>query len=369
MDLKIFTPAPDQPPPFESAGIIGWLKENLFSTKANGILTIIALIFLWKTLPPLISWAFIDATWSMSPSSIPGDKTGACWTFIFVKFRVLMLGLYPENLIWRPVLAFFIFTAACLATGFRILKPRMLALTWLLLPLPIFFLINGGLGLAKVEQSLWGGLMLSTGLAAVGIIWSIPIGILLALGRRSTLPVVKAMSVAAIECIRGVPLITILFMASVMLPIFLPRDMNINNLLRVQIGIILFSSAYIAEVVRGGLQAMDRGQYEAAESLGLNYFQMMRMIILPQALKIVIPPTVGILISAFKDTSLVVIIALYDILNTTKSVLSEPEWTGFSTEAYIFIAMIFYVCCFSMSQYSRRIEKQLEYKHTPNQES
>ncbi|MBT8329286.1 MAG: amino acid ABC transporter permease, partial [Desulfofustis sp.] len=219
-----------------------------------------------------------------------------------------------------------------------------------------------------VESTKWSGLPLTLLLSFFGILASYPLGVVLALGRQSQMPIIKALCVVYIEMIRGVPLITMLFMSSVMFPLFLPEGVTIDKVLRAQAAIILFTAAYIAEVVRGGLQAMDRGQYEAAESLGLNYFQMMRMIILPQALKIVIPPTVGILISAFKDTSLVVIIALYDILNTTKSILSEPEWTGFSTEAYMFIAMIYYICCFSMSQYSRRIEKQLEYKHTPNQE-
>ena len=224
-------------------------------------------------------------------------------------------------------------------------------------------------GLTPVDSADWGGLPLTLLLSVFGLTAAYPLGILLALGRQSRMPAIKSLCIVYIELIRGVPLITLLFMSSVVFPLFLPEGMTVDKILRAQVAIILFTAAYIAEVVRGGLQAIPRGQYEAAESLGLNYFQMMRMIILPQALKIVIPPTVGILISAFKDTSLVVIIALYDILNTTKSVLSEPEWTGFSTEAYIFIAMIYYICCFSMSQYSRKIEKELEYKHTAPEKS
>jgi len=251
-ELHVFKPMPDLPAPLVYVGIIGWLKENLFSSKINSLLTVAALIFLWKTIPPLISWAIIDATWTFSSHPCPTEKTGACWTFIFVKFRVLMLGLYPEQFLWRPILAFAIFVLVCALTIFRMIQTRFLITFWFFLPLPLFFLINGGMGLETVDQSLWGGLMLSAGLAAIGIIMSIPIGILLALGRRSKLVVVKSLCIGMIESIRGVPLITILFMASVMLPIFLPQGMNINNLLRVQIGIILFSSAYIAEVVRGG---------------------------------------------------------------------------------------------------------------------
>ncbi len=357
MDIKIFTPAPAKPPPFESAGVLGWLRENLFSTKTNGLLTLIALAFLWVALPPLISWAVIDATWSLD--QCPKDKTGACWTFIFVKFRVLMLGLYPENLIWRPILAGVIFAATCVLTVFRIISTRGLILIWLIMPLPVFLLINGGMmGLAPVEQSLWGGLMLSTGLAVMGIIWSIPFGILLALGRRSSLPVVRAMSVATIECIRGVPLITILFMASVMLPIFLPQDMNINNLLRVQIGIILFSSAYIAEVVRGGLQAISPGQTEAAESLGLKSWLVTWLVVLPQALRHVIPSLIGRCVALFKDTSLVIIVGLLDFLGMIKASAQDPEWLGYDAEAYVFCALVYWLICFSMSQYGKSIERR-----------
>ena len=191
---------------------------------------------------------------------------------------------------------------------------------------------------------------------------SYPLGIVLALGRQSKMPAVKSICVVYIELIRGVPLISLLFMSSVMFPLFLPEGVTINKIIRAQMAIILFWAAYIAEVVRGGLQAINKGQYEAAESLGLNYYQKMRLIILPQALKIVIPPSVGILISAFKDTSLVVIIALYDILNTMKSTLAHPEWMGFSTEAYLFVAALYFVLCWAMSNYSRRLEAELDYK-------
>jgi general L-amino acid transport system permease protein len=221
-------------------------------------------------------------------------------------------------------------------------------------------LMRGGIfGLTPVQSDQWGGLPLTLMLSFFGMIAAYPFGVLLALGRRSKMPAVKTICILYIELIRGVPLISLLFMSAVLFPLFFPEGLTVNKIIRAQAAIILFTAAYIAEVVRGGLQAITRGQYEAAESLGLNYVQKMRLIILPQALKIVIPPSVGILISAFKDTSLVVIIALYDVLKTTKSVLANPSWMGFSPEAYLFVAMIYFVCCFAMSNYSRRLEREL----------
>jgi general L-amino acid transport system permease protein len=210
-----------------------------------------------------------------------------------------------------------------------------------------------------VEPGKWSGISLTLLLSLFGLTAAYPLGVVLALGRRSRLPAIKIISVLYIELIRGVPLISMLFMASVMFPLFLPEGITVNKILRAQAAIILFTAAYIAEVVRGGLQAIPRGQYEAAESLGLDYYQKMRLIILPQALKIVIPPTMGILISAFKDTSLVVIIGLFDLLKTTQVTLSNPEWMGFSTEAFLFIAILYFLGCFSMSSFSRRLEKIL----------
>ena len=355
-ELPVFKPQPDLPAPLESVGVIGWLRENLFSSAINSLLTVAALIFLWKTVPPLISWAIIDATWTLSDDPCPAEKTGACWTFIFVKFRVLMFGLYPEQFLWRPFLAFVIFVLVCVLTVFRMLRTGFLITVWFFLPLPLFFLINGGIGLETVEQSLWGGLMLSVGLAAIGIIMSIPMGILLALGRRSQMIIVKSLCVGVIESIRGVPLITILFMASVMLPIFLPQEMNINNLLRVQIGIILFSSAYIAEVVRGGLQAIPQGQIEAADSLGLKNWMVTFFVVLPQALRHVIPSLIGRCVALFKDTSLVIIVGLLDFLVMIKASAQDPEWLGYDAEAYIFCALIYWIICFSMSWYGKSVE-------------
>ena len=357
-EVGVFQPMPDLPAPLESVGIVGWMRENLFSSWINALLTIAAVCFLWEVLPPLFSWAFTDATWGLSTDSCSPEKTGACWTFIFVKFRVLMVGLYPEQFLWRPVAACVLFAFLCAVTIFRLVRVRLLMLLWLLLPLPLFFLINGGAGLDPVEQSLWGGLMLSTGLAVVGIIMSVPFGIFLALGRRSDMVVVKSFSIGIIESIRGVPLITILFMASVMMPIFLPQGMDINNLLRVQIGIILFSSAYIAEVVRGGLQSIPPGQVEAAVSLGLKSWSVTLLVVLPQALRHVIPSLIGRCVALFKDTSLVIIVGLLDFLGMIKASAQDPEWLGYDVEAYVFCALVYWLICFSMSQYGKSVERR-----------
>ena len=353
-------------PPSTEVGVIGWVRHNLFNGVFSSIATIVILAGLIRVMPQFIQWAFIDAAWFTSGQQCK-EVEGACWSVITQNIRFNIFGYYPYAEQWRPLLAMIILIAMLIYSRDWNKWNKRLGYAWLFALFVMGLLMKGGLfGLVPVESTKWSGLPLTLLLSFFGILASYPLGVMLALGRQSRMPIIKSLCVVYIEMIRGVPLITMLFMSSVMFPLFLPEGVTIDKVLRAQAAIILFTAAYIAEVVRGGLQAMDKGQYEAAESLGLNYFQMMRMIILPQALKIVIPPTVGILISAFKDTSLVVIIALYDILNTTKSILSEPEWTGFSTEAYIFIAMIYYVCCFSMSQYSRRIEKELEYKHIDN---
>jgi general L-amino acid transport system permease protein len=237
---------------------------------------------------------------------------------------------------------------------------KPLGYAWIIGLFTMGLLMKGGIfGLPSVESTQWGGLPLTLLLAVFGLTAAYPLGVILALGRRSKMPGVKVLCIVYIELIRGVPLISLLFMSSIIFPLFLPEGVTFNKILRAQVAIILFTAAYIAEVVRGGLQAMSRGQYEAAESLGLNYTLTMRLVILPQALKIVIPPTVSILISAFKDTSLVVIIALFDLLKATQTVLSNPAWMGFSREAYIFIAILYFLGCFSMSNYSRKLEREL----------
>lgn len=351
-----------KPPVFE-VGFVGWIKHHLFNGVFNSILTIVILLAAIKLLPPLIQWAFIDSVWYTSGKECH-QAAGACWSVITKNIRFNIFGYFPYDHQWRPLVAMLLLVAMLVYSSDWKRWNKKLGYAWLLALFIMGTLMKGGIfGLISVESTKWSGLPLTLLLAFFGILVSYPLGVVLALGRQSKMPIIKSLCIFYIEMIRGVPLITMLFMSSVMFPLFLPEGVTIDKVLRAQVAIILFTAAYVAEVVRGGLQAMERGQYEAAESLGLNYNQKMRLVILPQALKIVIPPTVGILISAFKDTSLVVIIALFDFLNTTKSILIEPEWTGFNREAYIFAALIYYIFCFSMSKYSRRIESELEYKY------
>jgi general L-amino acid transport system permease protein len=272
----------------------------------------------------------------------------------------MLFGFYPYDQQWRPLAAMLILFGLLVYSRNRDHWKKPLAYGWILGLFSMGLLMKGGiLGLKPVESTQWGGLPLTLLLAVFGLTAAYPLGVILALGRRSKMAGVKVLCIVYIELIRGVPLISLLFMSSIIFPLFLPEGVTFNKILRAQVAIILFTAAYIAEVVRGGLQAMSRGQYEAAESLGLSYTLTMRLVILPQALKIVIPPTVSILISAFKDTSLVVIIALFDLLKTTQSVLSNPEWMGFSKEAYVFLAILYFLGCFSMSNYSRKLEREL----------
>ncbi|MGD9362160.1 MAG: amino acid ABC transporter permease [Desulfobacterales bacterium] len=347
-------------PPITQVGVVGWIRTNLFKGWLNSILTLITIYCLWKIVPPLIRWAFIDSLWVSSGAECQ-QSDGACWSIIPANIRFITFGFFPYEQQWRPFAAMGLLVALLFYSRNRNHWKKHLVYAWILGLFMMGVLMKGGIfGLTAVESTQWGGLPLTLLLSVFGLTAAYPLGVVLALGRRSKMPVVKTLCVTYIELIRGVPLISLLFMSSVVFPLFLPEGVNINALIRAQVAIILFTAAYIAEVVRGGLQAIPRGQYEAAESLGLNYYLTMRLIVLPQALKIVIPPSVSILISAFKDTSLVVIIALFDFLKTTKTVLNDPQWMGFSAEAYIFAALIYFLCCFFMSNYSRRLERELE---------
>ena len=347
-------------PPVTSVGVIGWIRANLFNGWFNSLLTLTTLYFLWKIVPPLFRWAFIDSVWNTT-GAVCRDVDGACWSIITTNLRFILFGFFPYNQQWRPLIAILLLCSLLFYSRDRNHWNKYLGYAWIIGLAVMGVLMRGGiLGLPGVETSQWGGLPLTLLLSVFGLTAAYPLGILLALGRQTRLPAIRSLCVVYIELIRGVPLISLLFMSSVVFPLFLPEGVTVNKILRAQVAIILFTAAYIAEVVRGGLQGMARGQYEAAESLGLNYYQTMRLIILPQALKIVIPPSVSILISAFKDTSLVVIIALYDLLKTTQAVLGNPEWMGFSAEAYLFVAGIYFVCCFYMSNFSRKLERELD---------
>ena len=347
-------------PPVASKGVVGWARANLFNTWFNSILTLVTLFVLWKTVPPFFRWAIVDSLWFSTGEACRGTE-GACWSVIPANIRFILFGFFPYQLQWRPLLAMVILVVLLFYSRDRRHWNNSLVYAWVAGLFAMGLLMKGGiLGLVEVESTQWGGLPLTLMLSVFGLAAAYPLGVVLALGRQSKMPAVKALCVVYIEMIRGVPLITLLFMSSIVFPLFLPEGVTVNVILRAQVAIIMFTAAYIAEVVRGGLQGMSTGQYEAAESLGLNYYQTMRLVILPQALKIVIPPTVSQLISALKDTSLVVIIALYDLLKTTQSVLSDPSWMAFSSEAYIFVALIYFFCCYFMSSYSRRLEKELD---------
>ena len=355
---------PEEPlaPPTERIGPLRWLKENLFNSPFNAALTLVCLWLLWQIIPPIVEWAILDATWEGNSREACAAAEGACWTFIKVRFHQFLYGFYPLDQRWRVNLAFAILVVGAIPL-FMARFPHKVALAAALLfvyPVVAFYLFHGGaFGLPVVRTALWGGLFLTLVIAGVGIVASLPIGVFLALGRRSEMPVVRMLCIGFIELVRAVPLITVLFMASVMLPLFLPPGVNFDKLLRALVGVALFSSAYMAEVVRGGLQAIPKGQYEAAQALGLGYWKMMGLIVLPQALKIVIPGIVNTFIGLFKDTTLVLIIGLFDLLGIVQAALTDAAWLGFALEGYVFAAFGFWIFCFGMSRYSMRLERRL----------
>lgn len=348
------------PPPNTATGPIAWLRERLFSSPLNILLTVIAVWLILMSVPPFVEWALIQGNISASNAEECRATDGACWAFIREKYRFMLFGFYPYDEQWRPLIAMLILIGLIVSSCMRRFWNLWLPVIWLSGLVLVGVLMWGGIfGLSYVENTSWGGLPLTLILATFGIAFAFPFGIVLALGRRSKMPAIKTLCVMYIELIRGVPLISLLFMSSVMLPLFLPEGLSIDKLLRAQIAIIMFSAAYLAEVVRGGLQAIPKGQFEGADSLGLSYAQKMGLIVLPQALKIVIPPLVSLFIALFKDTSLVVIIGIFDLMQSTKATLADPAWRGFSIEAYIFVAAIYFIFCYSMSKYSKALEDRL----------
>ena len=356
---------PQAPPPLSTSGIIGWLRQNLFSSPLNAVLTILSFYLLYTVLPPLIDWVFLTSVWTGDSNQDCKGIEGACWAIIPNRFGQFIYGFYPEAQRWRVNLTFVLFCLNLLPILSDRIPGRAFAAVFIVAIFPIigYVLMYGAFGLPIVPTNQWGGLMLTLVLASVAILFSLPLGILLALGRRSEMPVISTICIAFIELWRAVPLITVLFMASFMLPLFAPEGVSFNELMRALIGFTMFSSAYMAEVVRGGLQALPKGQNEAAQALGLNYWQSMRLIILPQALKIVIPGIVNTFIGLFKDTSLVSIIGLFDLLLVAKSSVTDAKWLGLEHEAYAFVAVIYFVFCFSMSRYSLWLERKLDTGH------
>jgi len=348
--------------PRRAPAALQWLRSAFFSSLPNTLVTLFLLYIAWKLLPPLLDWGFADAVWSAENARRcrEGAGVGACWAFIADKHRFILFGTYPFDQHWRPALAVIMLLSLYAVSALRVMWQPTLAFIWLAGLAAIGALMWGGVfGLSYVENERWGGLILTLLLSTFGIVLAFPLAILLALGRRSALPLIRLFSVGYIEIVRGVPLISVLFMASVMLPLFLLDGVSIDKLLRAQLAMIFFAAAYLAEVVRGGLQALPRGQDEAAQALGLSYWQRHRFVILPQALRVAIPPMVNTFIGFFKDTSLVTIIGLYDLLTTIRVSVNEPAWTGFAVEAYLFAALAYFAFCFAMSRYSQALEREL----------
>jgi general L-amino acid transport system permease protein len=342
--------------------LVNWTRKNLFSNWHDTLLTFIILFLFYISIPPLLSWMFFDATF-FGTSKKDCSGTGACWVFIQVWLKRFTYGMYPNDQIWRIDLAFIIFffvIGAYFFVNTKIKKILFIFLT-IIFPFLAIFLFHGGLfGLEEVETRVWGGLFLTLFISVFSIIFCFPIGVLLAMGRRSKLPVIRYFSIGFIELWRGVPLITVLFMAAVMFPVFLPSGTNLDKLVRVIIAITLFESAYIAEVIRGGLQAIPKGQYDAANSLGMGYWKSHILIILPQALKIVIPGVANTFIALFKDTPLILVVGLMELLGMVNMAKTNPAWLGLATEGYVFAAIVYFIFCFAMSRYSLRLEKQLK---------
>ena len=363
-------PAAVEPPPPARAGLRGWLFANLLSSPGNVALTLICLAFFAWAVPPLLRFFVIDAVWSgpdrQACLAAPANPTpGACWAFVRVWLNYFVYGFYPAGERWR-VDVFFAGLAFGIAWLAWLNAPRRdLGALYVFVALPIlsYVLLSGApiIGLAAVPTSLWGGILVTIVVASVGIVVSLPLGVVLALGRRSDLPAVKFLAVTFIEIVRGVPLITVLFMASVMLPLFVPERLEPDKLFRALIGVALFASAYMAEVVRGGLNAVPRGQYEAAQALGLTYWRIMALVILPQALRATLPNIVNTFIGLFKDTTLVFIVGIFDFLRTIEAARADPHWATpvTSVTGYAFAALFYFFCCYGMSRYARNVEARL----------
>ena len=363
--------APENPLPFSNARsrkvpggrVIRWLRANLFASITSSVISLLLVALLGKALLSLVQWGFWNAIWS-----VPGDQTGACrsirglgacWAVIPEKYRFILFGTYPFSEQWRPALVCLTFIALFYVSSRRSWWRKELVAVWATALVLIGVLMWGGIaGLTYVSQDRWGGLPVTLILATFGLAFGFPLGIVVALGRRSKLPAIRSLCVLYVELIRGVPLISLLFMASVMFPLFMPDGVNIDKLLRAQIAFVLYAGAYLAEVVRGGLQAIPRGQHDAADALGLSYWKKNGLIILPQAIRHVIPPLVNTFIAFFKDTSLVLIIGIFDLLTTAKTSIIDPAWQPFSIEVYVFVGVIYFLFCFAMSRYSRSLEAQ-----------
>jgi general L-amino acid transport system permease protein len=359
-----------RPPPATMTGALGWLRENLLSSAFNIVLTILIVLLLAWAIPEIVKFLVVDAVWTGNDreaclESVQHREIGACWPFVWERLPYFIYGSYPIPERWR-VDVFFVMLAVGVVWLLWLNAPRRdlgAIYFFLILPVTSFILLTGWstIGLRPVDTVLWGGVLVTIVVAAVGIVFSLPLGILLALGRRSHMPTVRVLSVMFIEFVRGVPLITVLFMASVMLPLFIPEQWSPDKLVRALVGIALFASAYMAEVVRAGLQAIPKGQYEGAMAIGLRYWQIMRLVILPQALRVTIPNIVNTYIGLFKDTTLVFIVGIFDLLRTIEIARIDPKWATpvTSTTGYAVAAIFYLIFCYGMSRYARAMEERL----------
>ncbi|MGB4358892.1 MAG: amino acid ABC transporter permease [Rhodoferax sp.] len=361
MNTTTFQPIAARPAPVNTEGPVAWVKANLLGDWKTTLATLlIGAVLLWLV-PQVLNWAIFKAVWVADYDACRVDGVGACWGVITEKYRIILFGRYPFEEQWRPLIATLLLTSLLVASCMRMFWRAWLPLLWLVVLAAFFALMYGNtLGLTKVETDRWGGLPLTILLASLSLVMSFPLALLIALGRRSNLPAIRSFCTIYVELIRGVPLISVLFMASFMFPLFMPPGVTIDVLVRVLAGITLFAAAYSAEVIRGGLQAVPKGQVEAAATLGLSYWQTQRKIVLPQALAMVVPGIMNNFISTFKDTSLVTIVSLYELTGAMSLALnSDSNWRPFSIEGYVFIALIYFVFCFSMSRYSHWVEKQV----------
>ena len=356
-----FAPIAPRPAPVNTEGLLAWIRINLFSNASTSLVTLVVGGILAYFLPQLISWALLRATWAPDFAACRVEGAGACWGVVTEKYRFIVFGRYPFEEQWRPLVATGLMLALLAASCTRAFWKPWLLLLWIGVLAAFFALMHGGsLGLTKVETDRWGGLPLTILLATLSMAMAFPIAMVVALGRRSSLPAIRTFCTVYVELIRGVPLISVLFMASFMFPLFMPQGLSIDVLIRVLVGITLFAAAYMAEVIRGGLQAIPKGQIEAAASLGLSYWQTQRKIVLPQALAMVVPSIMNNFIGLFKDTSLVTIVSLYELTGALSLALnSDANWQPFKLEGYLFIALIYFFFCFSMSRYSIWVEKQV----------
>jgi general L-amino acid transport system permease protein len=359
-----FTPIESRPPPRSQRGLIASLRLQLFDGPWNSLTTLLILALAAWALPPVWQWAVANAVFAPDNAACraahAAASSGACWGVVAEKGRLIIFGRYPYAEQWRPLLACGLLIALLVASCLRAFWKPWLAALWVGVLVLFLGLMRGGVaGLTPVESAQWGGFPLTLLLSTVSIVVAFPIAVLVALGRQSRLPVIRSLCVVYVELVRGVPLISVLFMASFMFPLFMPHGVSIDVLLRVIIGMTLFTAAYLAEVIRGGLQAVPKGQIEAAQTLGLTYWQTARMILLPQALRLVVPAIVNSFISAFKDTSLVTVVSMYDLTGALQLALGDADWRKFFLEGQFFVAAFYFVFCFSVSRYSRWIEAHL----------